>query len=142
MKIIYDPVELEGTCYFEILPGQYLGKCWNENSIFLEEEVFGYLEPSIQKAFSEFDHNGFHSIDIDIWNKIILNFEEVKHLLLHESEIDQIDKYIGFIYQNSKMNFVEKFAENSKNLIKLIDELIIWINQTSKEYEQISILGI
>lgn len=34
MKIIRNKEELEGTCYIEILPGRYLGQCWNDTSSF------------------------------------------------------------------------------------------------------------
>ncbi|MEH1940550.1 MAG: hypothetical protein V7L01_10080 [Nostoc sp.] len=44
IRLIRSLSELDGTCYFEILPGRYEGNCWNQNSVFITEEVFGYFE--------------------------------------------------------------------------------------------------
>jgi hypothetical protein len=41
IRLIRDRAELQGTCYFEIMPGKFHGKCWNEGSLFLAEDVFG-----------------------------------------------------------------------------------------------------
>ena len=38
IKIIIDQSEMEGTCYIEVLPGQYKHKCWNSESIYFSEE--------------------------------------------------------------------------------------------------------
>lgn len=62
MKIFYKLEELEGTCYIEILPGRYKGNCWNKESIFFEEETFGYLERGIEMEFSKYDHFAFNEI--------------------------------------------------------------------------------
>ncbi|WP_179088476.1 hypothetical protein MKY66_11925 [Paenibacillus sp. FSL R5-0766] len=56
MKIIRDREELEGTGYIEVLPGKYLGQFWNEDSIYFDEEVFGFVEKTIENIFSGYDH--------------------------------------------------------------------------------------
>jgi hypothetical protein len=62
IRIITNKGELEGTCYMEILPGPYREKCWNEGSLFFEEEVFGYLEPIIKRHVETYDHYAFTEI--------------------------------------------------------------------------------
>ena len=42
-RLIRDPAELSGSQFFELLPGAYNGQCWNAGSVYVEEEVFGYL---------------------------------------------------------------------------------------------------
>jgi hypothetical protein len=54
IRLIQNLTELHGTCYFEILPGKYEGNCWNHNSVFLTEEVFGYLEPVFERNEPDF----------------------------------------------------------------------------------------
>lgn len=46
---IYKLDELEGSCYIEVLPGPYRDRCWNEDSIYMDEETFGYLESAVKK---------------------------------------------------------------------------------------------
>ena len=40
IRLIRDTADLRGTCYFEFLPGEYNKKCWNVESVFLDEEAF------------------------------------------------------------------------------------------------------
>lgn len=62
IRLIRDLSELQGTYYFEILPGKYQDKCWNQNSVFMTEEVFGYLEPIFERRAPNFDHYAFVEI--------------------------------------------------------------------------------
>lgn len=45
IRLIRNNKDRDGTCYFEFLPGIYRDKCWNEESVFMDEEVFGFIEP-------------------------------------------------------------------------------------------------
>ena len=45
--------EVTGSLYFELQPGQYQGECWTDGSVFITEEVFGYLESVLRGAAGE-----------------------------------------------------------------------------------------
>ena len=49
IKLVTDIEELSGTDYFEFLPREYSGVCWNPDSVFLDEEVFTLIEPIFEK---------------------------------------------------------------------------------------------
>ncbi|MEH6942064.1 SMI1/KNR4 family protein, partial [Bacillus sp. JJ722] len=51
IKIIYDVVDLKGTCYVEIKPGKFTGHHWNKESIYFTDETFTYLSLSIEKMY-------------------------------------------------------------------------------------------
>lgn len=36
----------DGTVFFELLPRPYEKECWNADSIYIDEEVFGLIEPA------------------------------------------------------------------------------------------------
>jgi hypothetical protein len=61
-RVIRSQSELEGTGYLELLPGPYKDVCWNEASLFFEEDVFNYLEPIILLHASVYDHYAFTEI--------------------------------------------------------------------------------
>lgn len=140
-NIIYTKSDLHGTCYFEILPGQYQGKCWNEESIFLTETDLGFLIPSIKKAFKNFDYYSFHGINKRTWKEIIENLNEVKSALLEDNFITQMSNYIEFILI-TREEFLEELNSNIKRLKEFIEEFVGWIEDKLKEYKVISILGI
>src|SRR5204862_292237 len=57
-----DAAALEGTAYFEFLPGRYAGECWGRQSVFLTEQAFAHIEPIFQKHRPDFDHYAFTEI--------------------------------------------------------------------------------
>lgn len=140
MEIIYNLQELEGTCYLEILPGKYMNKCWNKESIFFDEEVFLYFEPIIAKAFDKYDHYSFQAINKDIWSEIIGYFKDVEEIL--KNNINDLDKYISPYFKNSTSVFSKKYKENTRELIGIMNEFTGWILKTLEDHDEISILGI
>ncbi len=66
IQIIKDRSKLEGTAYVELVGGAYANSCWNEGSLFFEEEVFGYIEPTITRYEPTYDHYAFTSIQLVI----------------------------------------------------------------------------
>ena len=83
--------ELHGTCYFEFLPGKY----WNQNSVFLTEEVFGYLEPVFKRHEPEFDHYAFIKIPKGMWILIISDFCRLIESLEQAQDIQELEGKIG-----------------------------------------------
>ncbi len=61
----------------EFLPGEYVGQCWNEQSVFLAEDVFGLIEPIIARHEPNFDHYAFVTIPRPNWVRIIEDLEQL-----------------------------------------------------------------
>jgi hypothetical protein len=141
MEIIYSLQELKGTCYFGILPGKYLGECWIEGSIFIDDIQFTFLEPVIAKSYSKFDHYGFNEINSDVWKEILNDFAEFSELIKSFDE-KKIENYIKGYFKNSTNHFVTEYQSKSAEIIKFIAEFTNWIEEKSKSFEYISVLGI
>ena len=71
IQIIKDRSKLQGTAYVELMGGAYAKSCWNEGSLFFEEEVLGYIEPTITKYEPTYDHYAFAPIDMPNWLLIV-----------------------------------------------------------------------
>ncbi len=69
--MIRDQSELESTCYIELLPGKYEGTSWNEESVFFDEECFGFIERKIVRHCPKYDHYSFTDINRSTWEFIL-----------------------------------------------------------------------
>lgn len=112
VKIITDKNELEGTCYFEILPGKYNGECWKDNSIFLDEEVFDLIEPAFERHVPNYDHYVFTDVSKEQWNKILDDLAS------------------------------QKFDSKQDDTEKLIDELTVWVRRQLENEDYLAVLGL
>ncbi|MCM3038789.1 hypothetical protein M3201_03620 [Paenibacillus motobuensis] len=142
MKIIRDKEELEGTCYIEVLPGKYLGQCWNEESIFFDEEVFGYIEKSIENIFPEYDHYAFNEIHGDIWLVIIERLNRLVNLLDLNVTIELLKDHVYFIFGSSEDKFQQDFDNNAQRLREILIDFQTWIKEQLETQEYVSVLGI
>lgn len=141
IKIIKDKNLLEGTCYIEILPGSYKNKCWNNSSLFFEEEVFGYIEKIIEKHVANYDHYAFTEIDKERWLKIANDLDDLCNILSLITSMSELKNYIGFLFNGSDKEFEENFQENKIALSELSLDFSLWIKYNIKEQGVITILG-
>jgi hypothetical protein len=142
IRLIKDKAELEGTAYFEILPGPYKDKCWNEGSIFIEEEIFGLIEPIIERHVPEFDHYSFIKIDRESWMLILNDLSELVVLLQAANTPNDLNGGIGFIFNSTKDRFVTDFARNKEALAALIIELVSWLKEQLNDHYIVTVLGL
>lgn len=75
IKLIKNKNELEGTCYFEFLPGKYNNQCWQDDSVYLDEETFCLIAHIFEKNLLEYDYYSFMEIEKDQWPLIINDLE-------------------------------------------------------------------
>jgi len=111
VRLIRDKTELQGTCYFEFLPGPYRKKCWNEGAVFLAEDVFRLFEPIIARHEPRFDHYSFVGILRPTWERILPEFD----LLAAASDRGEVATLAG--------------------------ELAAWLRERLAEHECVSVLG-
>lgn len=142
MKVIYDPKELEGSCYIEILPGKYNGVCWNSESIYFDEESFTFFEKTISMAQPNYDHFAFTEIDQKAWRRIVDQLDIIREFLEENPKIDEIDNYFDFIYEYIRQEFVDDFEKNVTKLAALFKEFQSWIVRKLQSHDYISVLGI
>lgn len=142
IRLITDKRELEGTCYFELLPGPYQDRCWNDQSVFMAEEVFGFLEPIIKRQVKEFDHYAFIDVPKENWTGIINDFRMLRSKLAVAKDHSELRGDVGFLYSTSEDRFSRFFRKNTDALMRLIDELDRWLTRTLMTQEVVAILGI
>ena len=73
MSYVISPKDREGTCYMEFMKGEYKNKCWLDDSILIDEEIFSelLLHRYIKKIVPEFDYYGITEINRQQWQEII-----------------------------------------------------------------------
>ncbi|MDX2244531.1 MAG: hypothetical protein NW224_27975 [Leptolyngbyaceae cyanobacterium bins.302] len=142
IRLIQNLNELHGTCYFEILPGKYEGSCWNQNSVFMTEEVFGYLEPVFERNESDFDHYAFIEIKREIWLLIIKDFRSLIEALEQAQDVRELEGKMGFIFKDSIDRFASDFRSNAVDLIGVLREFSQWLENQLEVYDYLTVLGI
>ncbi|MEK4526167.1 hypothetical protein CXK86_03695 [Paenibacillus sp. BGI2013] len=142
MKIIRDREELEGTGYIEVLPGKYLGQCWNEDSIYFDEEVFGFVEKTIENIFSGYDHYAFNEIHRKTWEVILEDLKTLANLLDEKVTMELINEHVYFFFGSSKDEFQQDFLNSVQRLRELIIEFVVWIKKQLTTHDYVSVLGI
>lgn len=133
--LIKDRSLLEGTDYFELLPGQYKGSCWGPESVFMKEQVFAYLEPLLVKHIDGYDHYSFMEVSKEQWFDIL---RELKDLKVNLSSKGDPVKYIFTM----RAEFDSLQDMGIEDLNSLIGELVQWCEETLKTHPSISILGL
>jgi hypothetical protein len=139
--LIKDKADLRGTCYFELLPGEYKEECWNDASVFLDEETFALIEPIVARHEPRFDHYSFVGIRRAVWEGIMADMEQLAIRLDGATSISDIRDAVGFFFTTSEREFAEKLRSNAEALAKLIRELVAWLRSQLKEHESVSVLG-
>lgn len=118
IALIRSKAELRGSCYFELLPGKYRKKCWNEGSVFLSEGTWAYLEPVIQKFVPRYDHYAFVEVSREEWTGIVAEFRALMVATGEEGRMAELPLFI---------------------LLKDVSE---WLEQQLKTHDSITVLGI
>ena len=141
IRLIRDKSELEGTAYFEFLPGRYSEKHWNDNSVFLEEEVMCMIERPFMDNVKEYDHYSFIDVARDRWQPVLAGLADLKEKLVEAREIEDVRDLFCCIWPDTLDEFSDDFDGNRKKLIDLIDEFCAWAKQTLREHDAIAVLG-
>jgi hypothetical protein len=142
IRIITNKGELEGTCYMEVLPGPYREQCWNEGSLFFEEEVFSYLEPIIKRHVEAYDHYAFTEIKKEQWLAIVNDFDKLELQLISSKSVSDLQNQVGFIFKRGDERFLSNFDVNKVALSRLVSEFSKWIRGKTNEHDSITILGL
>ncbi|HLW65689.1 MAG TPA: hypothetical protein VKS79_10245 [Gemmataceae bacterium] len=110
--------------------------------MFLDEEVFGLIEPVFERQVPGFAHYGFVTVSKTTCRKVISDLDELAQNLTSVRSISEIPESIGFFYQNTEADFAANLAVNAKDLTNMIRELAAWLTEQLQKHECISVLGI
>ena len=136
-KLYRNKNELNGTCYFEFLPGKYQNKCWNDNSVFLSEDSVYLFEDLLKKVNNKYDHYAFIGYNK---NQISMLINELSKRLY---EIENINNYelVGTFFRKEYYSELNENLRRNKNEIKImLQDLIDWLKTIN--INEITILGI
>lgn len=139
--LIRDKRQLEGTAYFEFLPGQYTNQHWNEKSAFLDEEVLGLIEKPFMDCLPHYDHYTVCDVTASQWESILHHLRQFRERLVQAQTSEDVAGDFRCVWNSTKLSFAEDFSKNRAALIHVIDELALWVRQTLKEYDTITVLG-
>jgi hypothetical protein len=141
IRLIRNTAELRGTCYFEFLPGTYKGQCWNEESVFLAEEVFGLIEPIIARHEPRFDHYAFVAIRRDTWSRITTDLKGLAERCGIASSVGDLAGEVGFLFTTTEAEFARDVSANTRDLARMAGELTAWLRTELRNHECVTILG-
>jgi hypothetical protein len=142
IKLITNLTELQGTDYFEFLPGEYRGKCWNAGSAFMDEEVFGFLEPSVARCEPKYDHYAFTPVQQGTWERIIQELSKVQSNVAGAKDSSDLATKVGLFFTTTQETLAADFAGHQASIVSLIDSFTTWIRAQLNKHETISILGL
>ena len=139
--MITDQGELEGTCYIEVLPGKFANECWNSESVFFDEEHFGYIEPTIIRHCPEHDHYSFTDIRKSQWQDILVDLERLHARIDEASRLSDIREEVGLFFATTEARFLESETENMSNLREMLIDFVRWARKTLETHDTIAVLG-
>jgi len=139
--MIADQDELEGTCYIEVLPGKYENECWNPQSVFFEEEHFGFIEPTIIRHCPEHDHYSFTDINKSTWQDILADLERLATGIGDSSRLSEIRNEVDVFFTTTERRFLESENENMSHLRETLVEFIRWVRTMLESNDTIAVLG-
>ena len=130
IRLIRDKSLLEGTAYFEFLPGHYVKEHWNDSSVFLDEEIMCLIERPFMDALPDYDHYSFFDVSLTKWQGILSHLEKLRETLAAAQGIRDVEDQLCCIWPGTEKSFAEDFDRNRKDLIDLITEFNSWVNLT------------
>jgi len=142
IRLLREKKELAGTGYFEIQPGRYDGQHWTDGSVFIDEEVFGYLEVIIERHDPTINHFAVSEVQREIWERIIVDFEQLAGKLRSTNDLGHLLDEVRFFNRDSADRFASDCRANADALAELIRELNSWLQEELKKHNCVSVLGV
>jgi hypothetical protein len=134
--------EVSGSLNFELLPGVYGGQCWNDDSAYIQEEVFVYLERVIKRHVPSFHHYAFTDVPRLLWVPLLQDLAQLALRLDTATKPADVRSELGFNFTTSRARRKEDFAANARALAAMIRELVAWVNEQLMTHDGVAILGI
>lgn len=138
VKIYTLDTKPEGTVYFELLPRKYEDKCWNNDSVYIDEDVFFLIEKIFIDSIPNYDHYAFTEIGKDKIQRVINRLNS----LLGALDSDSFE--LSEIFVNGIIDYeVEAEWDTIKPKLRILcRELADWLTGVLKSGKTLTILGI
>ena len=138
VKIYTLDTKPEGTVYFELLPRKYEDKCWNNDSVYIDEDVFFLIEKIFIDSIPNYDHYAFTEMGKDEVCRVIGRLNSLVEGLEGESF------KLSELFVNGVLDYgVEaEWGTIKPNLKVLCKELSSWLLHVLKSRKTLTILGI
>jgi hypothetical protein len=81
------------------------------------------------------------SVDKMTWQDIIKNLNLMKETLRQSDNYDEFTSNLGFSFDDVEENFTRNFEESRKDLMKMIDDFVLWLQETLKNHNKIAVMG-
>src|SRR3990172_2619700 len=142
IQVIRTRADLDGTAYFEFQPGRYSGDHWVDGSLYVQEEVFCLLEPTIRRHHPRFDHYDFATIGTHTWRAIIQDLVDLAQVARSASSLADLRRAgVGFHRAGVQVEFEQDFRHNAEALARMARDLTEWLRTTLERHEHVSVLG-
>ena len=142
LRIIKDKAHLKGTAYIELMPGKYKGECWNQGSLFLDEDTFGFFEGIISKHLPEYDHYAFTEVSSSRWQSIVARLKGFAAEVRAARRPADLPSDIYYFMNDTEQRFNEEFSESAQRLQEVTSELAGWLETAAKNNDAVTILGL
>lgn len=142
IRMITDKSELQGTAYVELKPGIVDGKCWGDDSVYFDEESFGFVEACFEEVLSDFDHYAFTEVPTSILPTLIERLHRLRAFLGKVSSAAELNGRVYFFFKDTEENFQQSFNRHRQALEDMIDQLVAWLAKQADEQDAIAVLGL
>ncbi len=130
----------EGTAFFELLPRRYDGACWNADSVYVEEEVFGLIEPIIYESVSTYDHYAFTELYPAEIQKIVFGLSRLVEQIERGDERKLMN--LGYLFQTTEARVADEWPNIRPRFHNLCSTLRDWLYQRLSEGQTVTLMGI
>ncbi len=130
----------QSTAFFELLPRRYDGACWNSDSVYVEEEVFGLIEPIIYDSVSTYDHYAFTEVYPAEMQKIVSGLSHLVEQLERGDERQFMN--LGYFFQTTEARVREEWPHIRPRLVNLCSDLRDWFQGMLSDGKTVTLMGI
>jgi hypothetical protein len=142
VRLIRDSRELNGSAYYELLPGPYAGRHWGERSVFLSEDAFNFIGWVIQRHSPDFNPFGPTRIAAATWQGIIADLNRFAKVLGKAKSIADIKVEWPVPFDDLSGRFAAGFAATRTELTRMIDDLTKWLRTQLRDHDSLTLLGL
>jgi hypothetical protein len=143
-ELIKGTSTLQGTCYFEFCKDSKKQKtCWNEDALYLEDEVFNFFHSAFSKSSREYDYYDFCKFEAKELEKLkseLIRFEGSLNSLQSLTDFEAFfGKIASFIEPNQEHD--ELWSTRTKSLGKIAGQFQNLVCECLLEKETLWVLG-
>lgn len=130
-----------GSMYFEFGSGEWNGKHWGEESVFVHGEVVELFVAQLRNAVADFDYYGLTGIDQRGIGALIAELQDFAESLTHASSNGQAFQNQSHAPDPSDYGCVD-WSQLHSELRKLVAELCGWLRTAQVAHGKVWVFGL